>query len=117
VRELGMSSQFYSVDLGLLHLVHLDFSPWYCNFTGCEGSDNCGFTDEYTDSTGNYDFERYKMDLLAFAQRDLSGVNRTRTPWVIVSTHYPLYESSADGSPWDIKAFLLSESSEHCSQP
>lgn len=103
VQALGdhMSPQYYSVDIGLLHLVHLDFSPYYCNFTGCEASDNCGYTDEYTDPlTGEHDEHRYKRDVLGFASRDLAAVDRSKTPWVFVTTHYPLYETTAAGEKW-----------------
>jgi hypothetical protein len=94
----------YSVEVGLLHLLHLDLSPYWCRFSGCIGSDSCGFPDSYVrdassdDPDIRYDFARFRADVLAFARADLAAVDRGRTPWVMVSVHYPLYET------WDSAA-------------
>ena len=90
----------YSVDIGLVHIVHLDMSPYWCNFDGCETVDSCGFPDAWTSFSGTdeeaYDFETYRSELLAFLKSDLESVDREKTPWVIVSTHYPMYDTSGD---------------------
>ena len=86
---LPMTAQWYSVNIGLLHLVHLDFSPYFCNFTDCCGhKGNCGFTEEWS-----CDFRGYRDAILAWARQDLAGVDRAATPWTIVSTHFPLYDT------------------------
>ena len=88
---LPMTAQWYSVNIGLLLLVHLDFSPYFCNFTDCCGhKGNCGFTESWS-----CDFTGYRNAILAWTRQDLHGVNRTATPWVIVSTHFPLYHTMA----------------------
>lgn len=42
------SRMFYAVEVGLLHLLHLDLSPYWCRFNGCIGVDTCGVPDECT---------------------------------------------------------------------
>ena len=89
---LGMTAQWYSVNVGLLHLVHLDFSPYFCNFTGCCGhKGNCGFTERWS-----CDFAGYRAAILAWTSQDLRAVNRAATPFVVVSTHFPLYDTYND---------------------
>eukprot|EP01052_Picozoa_sp_SAG31_P048457 SAG31_NODE_10147_length_1178_cov_0.886006_2_plen_224_part_01 len=86
---LPMTAQWYSVEIGLLHLVHLDFSPYFCNFTNCCGNKgNCGFTERWS-----CDFTGYRDAILAWARQDLQSVDRAITPWVIISTHFPLYDT------------------------
>ena len=36
---------------------------------------------------------------LAWLSEDLAAVNRSRTPWVIVTSHYPLYCTGCGGGP------------------
>ena len=43
----GTTRMFYSVEVGLLHLLHLDLSPYWCRFRGCVGVDTCGVPDEW----------------------------------------------------------------------
>ena len=75
-------------------------SPYWCRFEGCIPVDTCGFFDVWVKNSSEkinpdvrYDFEGYREDILAFARDDLKAVNRTKTPWVIVTGHYPFYES------------------------
>jgi len=95
----------YSVDVGLLHLVHLDLSPYWCRFTGCIKSDSCGFPDRFAvnassdDPVTRYDTAGYRKELLAFVRSDLAKVDRTKTPWIITASHYPLYETYDSSSP------------------
>ena len=68
-------------------------------FSGCIGVDTCGMPDEWvidassSDPATRYNFSGYRGDVLAFARADLAAINRTVTPWVIVSAHFPLYET------------------------
>jgi hypothetical protein len=66
------SSRYFSVDLGLLHLVALDLNLYYRN-------DDCG--------------EPCIKAQLAWVKNDLEQANKNRdkVPWVIVMSHYPLY--------------------------
>ena len=89
------TAQWYSLDIGLLHLVQLDLSPWFCaHVPNCQAVDNCGFVDAWSlDSPRGGNFTGYRAALLAFVEADLARVDRQRTPWVIVTAHYPLYET------------------------
>ena len=89
----------YSVDIGLLHLLHLDLSPYWCRFKGCTSVDSCGMPDEFvvdassSDPETRFDFARYREQILKFTEADLAAVNRSRTPWVVATAHYPMYET------------------------
>lgn len=91
---------FYSADIGLLHIIHLDLSPYFEHFENCITYDECGFPREFIrdshskDPSSRYDFQSYRQRLLAFTREDLAAVNRLTTPWVIISSHYPLYETT-----------------------
>jgi hypothetical protein len=63
----------YSVDIGLLHLVVLDFNVYY-------GSEP----------------HALRVQQLEWLEADLSRVNRdrTRTPWVLATAHMPIQCSS-----------------------
>jgi hypothetical protein len=90
---------FYSVDVGLVHILQLDMSPYWCRFKGCVEEDTCGFPDAWVKNTSSadpdarYDFEGYRSSILAFARADLKQVDRNKTPWVIMTGHYPMYET------------------------
>ena len=94
---------FYSVEIGLLHLLHLDLSPYWCRFDGCVGVDTCGFPDAWVKAPSasnpdtRYDFEGYRAAIMAYARADLAAVDRSKTPWVMVTAHFPLYETYDDG--------------------
>ena len=104
----GTTRMFYSVEVGLLHLLHLDLSPYWCRFSGCIGVDTCGVPDQYvrdpssSDPDVRYDFAAYRAAMLAFARADLAATNRSRTPWVIVTAHFPLYETYDNFGPHNI---------------
>ena len=104
----GTTRMFYSVDVGLLHLLHLDLSPYWCRFSGCIGVDTCGVPDQWVrdassdDPDVRYDFAGYREAVMAFARRDLEAVNRTKTPRVIVSSYFPFYETYDDMSAVNI---------------
>ena len=64
------TSQWYSIDLGLIHFVILDLNPGPpAAFAGAQ---------------------------LAWATADLAAAdaNRANVPWVVVTSHYPLYSAS-----------------------
>lgn len=98
----GTSRMFYSVEVGLLHLLHLDLTPYWERFSGCIDVDSCGFPDEWVrdskskDPKIRYDFEGYRAAALAFARADLAAVDRKRTPWIIVTSHFPFYDTYDD---------------------
>eukprot|EP01046_Picozoa_sp_COSAG06_P030898 COSAG06_NODE_2967_length_6018_cov_4.008785_1_plen_836_part_00 len=64
------SSRYFSVEFGLLHIATVSLN-------GYNQADPCT--------------ERCNAAQLAWLRKDLAAVNRTRTPWVIVASHYPLY--------------------------
>ena len=66
------SSRYFSIDLGLLHLVALDLNLYFAE-------DDCG------DPCVKAQLEWVKEDL---AQ---ANKNRKQVPWVIAMSHYPLY--------------------------
>lgn len=99
---------FYSVDVGLMHLLHLDLSPYWCRFSGCIGVDTCGFPDEWvadassSDPGTRYDFAGYRAAVLAFARADLAAVDRAKTPWVVMTAHFPMYETYDTAHPRNV---------------
>ena len=65
------TSRFYSVDIGLVHIVVLDFNCYY------------------------FDTEAvWRQPQIDWMEKDLMGVDRSQTPWVIAVSHYPMYCSS-----------------------
>lgn len=70
--EHSSTSRFYSEDIGLVHFISLDFSPYY-------------FADTQ---------KQWKAPQLTWFEADLKSIDRTKTPWVIVGGHFPLYCSS-----------------------
>ena len=64
------SSRYFSVDFGLTHLVALSLN-------GYNKVDLC--TDECNKAQ------------LAWLKQDLAAVDRTKTPWVIAMSHFPMY--------------------------
>ncbi|KAM0750698.1 putative acid phosphatase [Meredithblackwellia eburnea MCA 4105] len=78
---------FYSFDYGMTHYVMFDTETDFGN--GLIGSDETGGIGGSTESMqGTY--ENQQVDWLA---ADLSGVNRTLTPWVVAAGHRPWYVS------------------------
>merc|ERR1712100_349708 len=80
------TSRYYSEDLGLIHFAAIDFSPYY--FSSTE--------------------KGWRQPQLEWLEEDLESVDRSKTPWVVVMGHYPLYCSSitlgaahADMDPMD----------------
>ena len=99
------TSRWFSVDIGLVHIAALDSMVW--------------FQDPHDPSGTGKDWEAQEKLLgpaqLAWLDRDLAAVNRTKTPWVLVTAHAPMYCSSitlgingfsADLSPSNLSTLL-----------
>jgi hypothetical protein len=69
------SSRYFSVDFGLVHLVALSLN-------GYNGCDTCTTV--------------CNAAQLAWLKEDLAKVDRKKTPWVIATSHFPLYLSQED---------------------
>ena len=97
----------YSFDVGLVHVVQLDLSPYWCrSVPNCIAVDTCGVPEEYVtnasevhDPEERYDYPQLRSRLLEFVRKDLAEVNRARTPWVIVTAHYPMYQTYDPSHP------------------
>lgn len=76
-------TRFYSFNLPLVHIVVLDYNP----YIGLQGLDNPSI----------------RATQLAWFAADLSAVDRSVTPWIIVTAHVPLY-CSGDPGPADLMA-------------
>lgn len=74
----SISPRFYSFNAGLTHWVMLDGNPWM------------GYDDEV-----ELGMVRPQYNWL---QRDLASVDRRATPWVIVLSHYPIYDAADTGN-------------------
>jgi acid phosphatase len=102
----GVGNFWYSFDYGLAHFVAIDGEtdfanspefPFVADLTGNETSPKANET-YVTDSgpfgaiNGSYkdtkNYEQYK-----WLSNDLASVDRTKTPWVIVMSHRPMYSS------------------------
>lgn len=72
------TSRYYSVDIGLVHLVCLDFNTIWMR----ESSE---------EMKAEFDAEQQRQ--LAWLKMDLAAANANRgqVPWVVVSSHFPLY--------------------------
>ena len=73
------SSRYFSSDVGLVHLVALDFNLYY-------GADSCG--------------EPCKAAQLAWFENDLqlATANRAAVPWIIVTSHFPIFCTGCGGN-------------------
>ena len=49
-----------------------------------------------------YDFAGYRAAVLAFARADLAAVDRTKTPWVVMTAHFPMYETYDEAHPRNV---------------
>jgi hypothetical protein len=67
----GSGGRWYSLSIGLLHLIVLDFNVYY----GTEP-------------------DALRQQQLAWLQADLAAVDRAATPWVWVTAHMPIFCSS-----------------------
>lgn len=65
------NGRWYSVNIGLLHLVVLDFNVYY-------GSEP----------------DALRVQQLEWLEADLSSVDRSRTPWILATAHMPIQCSS-----------------------
>jgi hypothetical protein len=88
----SMSSRYYSVDFGLVHLVSLDLNVYYM------GSE-----------------KEWREPQLAWLKNDLekAASNREAVPWIVVVSHYPMYctsNSLASGKHQDGQGDILEDS-------
>jgi len=44
-------------------------------------------------------FDEYRERILAWLEADLKKVDREKTPWLIVSSHFPIYSTYDGGNP------------------
>jgi len=65
------NGRWYSLEVGLVHLVVLDFNVYY-----------------------SLEDDNVRKAQLAWAKADLAAVNRTRTPWLLAAAHMPMQCSS-----------------------
>jgi len=86
------TSQWTSVDLGLLHIVTLDLSV--------EGP----YGDQFPAGGAQ----------MTWLEKDLAGAdaNRASVPWIIVVSHFPLHFASLSGNENTSAAYYLSETAE-----
>ena len=71
VDSSGAGGRYYSVNVGLLHLVVLDFNVYY-----------------------NTEPDAVRVAQLAWLDADLAAVDRDATPWILVTAHMPVMCSS-----------------------
>lgn len=84
------TAQYYSVRIGLMHLIMLDLDPYMLSFATCKIVDNCGFTDRWSYPNGSDadpgDFLGYRAALLSWLEAELRAVDRSKTPWLVLSS-------------------------------
>jgi len=88
----SMSSRYYSVDFGLMHLVSLDLNVYYMDSE-----------------------KEWRGPQLEWLKNDLAAAvsNREAVPWIVVMSHYPMYctsNSLANGKHQDGQGDTLEDS-------
>ena len=88
------SSRYFSSDIGMVHMVALDFNLYY-------GCDACG--------------ERCKEAQLAWFEKDLQAAvaNRNAVPWIIATSHFPVFCTGCAGNGEDSAAYYASPDAEY----
>ena len=113
----GVGNFWYSFDYGLTHFVSIDTetdfanSPEYPFIAETDGKTNKPAENEtyVTDAGpfGNIDNDDYKnneaYEQYQWLAKDLAAVDRTKTPWVVVNAHRPMYSSQTSGYQGDIR--------------
>lgn len=84
------NTQYYSLDVGLLHFIVLDLDGYFYPCDKYKSINNCGLTPPWTNN-----FDGFRRAQLSWLTSDLEAIDRSRTPWIILATHHPLYCSSA----------------------
>ena len=82
------TSRYFSVDLGLVHLVALSMN-------GYNGVDKCT--------------TKCNKEQLAWLKEDLAAVNRTKTPWVVAMSHFPLYNRATPLDTRGLESVFLAQ--------
>lgn len=90
------TSRYFSVDLGLVHLVALSMN-------GYNGVDKCT--------------SKCNAEQLAWLNEDLAAVNRTKTPWVVAMSHFPLYNRATPLDTRGMESIFLAQELEEESTP
>ncbi|KKA30953.1 hypothetical protein TD95_001328 [Thielaviopsis punctulata] len=114
----GVGSMWYSFDYGLAHFVSLDgetdyaYSPEWPFIRENKGKSGApAESDTYiTDSGpfGNIDNNEYKENSayqqIQWLKSDLDKVDRTKTPWVFVMSHRPMYSTEGSSYLKDVRS-------------
>jgi hypothetical protein len=113
----GVGNFWYSFDYGLAHFVSLDGEtdfanspeyPFVADLTGNETHPTESQT--YVTDSGPFGaIDGSYKDNTAYAQykwlaEDLASVDRTKTPWVIVMSHRPMYSSGVSSYQAHLRA-------------
>jgi hypothetical protein len=79
------TSRWYSVDIGQMHLVGLDLGQ---NGQQVGPSNTTGEMPKF--------WEEMQAKQIAWLRKDLQAVDRNKTPWVMVMSHYPFYHTALE---------------------
>ncbi|WPH04367.1 Hypothetical protein R9X50_00725700 [Acrodontium crateriforme] len=96
----GLENFFYSFDHGMAHFIQLDTETDLGH--GFVGPDEVGGSEN--EDTGP--FARYMDQQTDWLAKDLASVDRSKTPWIVVSGHRPWYISAQNKSStvcWECK--------------
>jgi hypothetical protein len=101
----GVGNMWYSFDYGMAHFISFDGetdfanSPEYPFARDVSGNETLPTEKEtYVTDSGPFGAVGNYSDTKSYAQyqwlkKDLEGVDRCKTPWVIAMTHRPMYSS------------------------
>ncbi|KAK9235902.1 Metallo-dependent phosphatase-like protein [Lipomyces kononenkoae] len=88
----GVGNFWYSFDHGMVHYVSINTETDLGN--GLIGEDDVNGPEDMDSGP----FGSYPNEQIDWLEKDLSSVDRTKTPWVIVSGHRPWYGAGANVS-------------------
>lgn len=103
----GQGNMWYSFDYGLVHFVSIDtetdyaYSAEYPFLRDLKGSETHPTESEtYVTDSGPFGFienndwkNNTAYEQVQWLTKDLAGVDRTKTPWIVINGHRPLYSS------------------------
>ncbi|KAJ8101707.1 Metallo-dependent phosphatase-like protein [Lipomyces tetrasporus] len=96
----GVENFWYSFDHGMVHFVQIDTETDLGN--GIVGPDEAygseGDFDTIGQDAGPFGTKNQQMNWLT---KDLASVDRTKTPWIVVSGHRPFYAASHENGRCD----------------
>ncbi|TVY73422.1 Acid phosphatase [Lachnellula suecica] len=111
----GVGNMWYSFDYGLAHFISLDgetdfaYSPEWPFARDVKGNETLPTEDEtYVTDSGPFGSVGNYKDTKTYAQyqwleKDLASVNRTKTPWILVMSHRPMYSSQVSSYQSDLR--------------